>query len=167
MSTRPLANPHGHTTTFLSPDGSTVKKIARDEETVLKFDSIVWAWKTAASLQITPPLLHARKKYDAKNRLAVFVYKFQRGVDLYAWWKKNGKNRARSRRVEDRCAHALSLLHDRGIVFGDVNAGNFLVDELDGDRVYLIDWETVATRMQDMHYLQEMFARLKATHTTA
>lgn len=56
---------------------------------------------------------------------------------------------------------SLALLHKQGIVFGDVNPGNFLVDERDGDRVYLIDWETVSTTKQDMEYLHAMFLVLK------
>jgi predicted Ser/Thr protein kinase len=152
---RRLTNPHGATTTYLSPDRKTVLKKARElSDDPFRFDTIVRAWNVASGLGVTPALLRSERSRSA----TFFEYEFVEGVDLYAWWSLHHGDVDRVSDVRRSVRTILSKLHRAGIVFGDVNAGNFIVDE--SDRVWIVDWDTASMLQDDFRAMDLMFDRL-------
>ena len=150
-----LINPHGLTKTFLSPNGSIVLKRAPHlHADPGRFETIVRAWERASELGVTPTLLRSERS----KRSTFFEYEFVKGVDLYEWWSLHSRDRGRTESVRRAARTILTKLHRAGIVFGDVNAGNFIVDE--HDRVWIVDWDTVSMVDDDLIHLNMMFERL-------
>ena len=150
-----LVNPHGHADTFLSPNGAIVlKRAPRLFADPWQFDTIVRAWTRAAELGVTPHLIRSERS----KRATFFEYEFVKGVNLHEWWSLHARERGRVASVRRGARSILSKLHRAGIVFGDVNAGNFIVDE--SDRVWIIDLETASMFDDDFKAMNMMFDRL-------
>lgn len=157
-----LHNPHGHTTTYISPDGTRVIKQNHDLlDDPFHLETITRAWTRASEIGITPRLIRIIK---SKKHGALFEYEFQPGADMYTWWRDVGcKDARRTSCVRSRIVSALKRLHKEGIVFVDVNAGNIIVDN--SDRVWLIDWDTVVITSDDLKGVDLMFDMLSANIT--
>jgi tRNA A-37 threonylcarbamoyl transferase component Bud32 len=144
------------TTTFLSPDRKTVLKKARKlAGDPFRFDTITRAWNVASGLGLTPALLRSERSRSS----TFFEYEFVEGMDLYEWWSLHHDDAGRVSNVRRSVRTILHKLHRAGIVFGDVNAGNLIVDQ--SDRVWIVDWDTVSMFEDDFRAMELMFDRLR------
>jgi RIO-like serine/threonine protein kinase len=111
-------------------------------------------WQIASDLGITPKLLSWRTR--PKEESDIVIYQYVDGKNLYAWaiehdvWRRP---EALNPIIEKVKMH-LGRLHKAGVIFGDVNAGNVIVQE--SGKVWLIDWDTAKHMDQDLEYAELM-----------
>lgn len=88
--------------------------------------------KLLESLKIAPHVI----KYDERNKYLVMEY--IHGESLFDYIHYKSLNIDKKKRIADRIIACMALLHERGVVHGDIHARQFIID--DNSSVFLLDF---------------------------
>lgn len=96
---------------------------------------------------VTPRLI----RWVSKRGVLSVFYEYAPGRDLYQWAQETARDDriAFLPRLRVMMSGLLARLHKRGILMGDVNAGNFVLSP-DNKRMWIIDFDTASSARADL-----------------